>query len=151
MDLRSMDFTNPTIDVREGEEIDARGVDAFLKEKIPGLEGEMRVRQFPTGASNLTYLLVFDNRELVLRRPPHGTKAKSAHDMSREFRVLSGVRKAYPHVPDVLLYTDDESILGSEFYVMERAVGNLVLKDFPPEWGFGPEDCRSSASGSSIA
>jgi aminoglycoside phosphotransferase (APT) family kinase protein len=141
-DFLSKDFTNATIDVREGEEIDTTRVSAFLKESIPGLEGEMTVRQFPAGASNLTYLLTFENRELVLRRPPHGTKAKSAHDMSREYRVLSGVRKAYPHVPEVLLYTDDESIIGSEFYVMERAVGNLVLRDFPPEWGFTAEDCR---------
>ena len=138
----SMDFTNPATSVREGEEIDATRVDAFLKEKIPGLEGEMSVLQFPNGASNLTYLLVFDDRELVLRRPPHGTKAKSAHDMSREYRVLSGLRKDYPHVPEVLFYTDDESILGSEFYIMERVVGNLVLRDFPPEWGFSAEDCR---------
>jgi len=138
----SVDFTNPTIPVREGEGIDASRVEPFLKEKIPGLEGAMSVRQFPAGASNLTYLVVFDNRELVLRRPPHGTKAKSAHDMSREFRVLSGVRKAYPHVPEVLLYTDDESIIGSEFYITERVVGNLILRDFPPEWGFGVEDCR---------
>ena len=138
----SVDFTNPATSVREGEEIDATRVDAFLKEKIPGLEGEMGVLQFPTGASNLTYLLVFDNRELVLRRPPHGTKAKSAHDMSREYRVLSGLKKGYPHVPEVLLYTDDESIIGSEFYITERVVGNLVLRDFPPEWGFSAEDCR---------
>ncbi len=138
----SMDFTNPATSVREGEEIDAARVEPFLKEKIPGLEGEMRVLQFPTGASNLTYLLVFDNRELVLRRPPHGTKAKSAHDMSREYRVLSGLKKGYPHVPEVLLYTDDESIIGSEFYITERVVGNLVLRDFPPEWGFTAEDCR---------
>jgi aminoglycoside phosphotransferase (APT) family kinase protein len=136
-----MDFTNPTIDVREGEELDEARLAAFLKETIRGLEGGMTVRQFPAGASNLTYLLTFENREFVLRRPPHGTKAKSAHDMSREYRVLSGVRKAYPHVPEVLLYTDDKSIVGSEFYVMERAVGNLVLRDFPPEWHFDAEDC----------
>ncbi|MEC9241227.1 MAG: phosphotransferase, partial [Gemmatimonadota bacterium] len=117
-----MDFTNPTITVREGEEIDATRVDAFLRERIPGLEGEMKVLQFPNGASNLTYLLVFGDRELVLRRPPHGTKAKSAHDMSREYRVLSGVKKAYPHVPEVLLYTDDESIIGSEFYITKRVL-----------------------------
>ena len=138
----SVDLTNPATGVREGEEIDASRVDAFLKEKIPGLEGEMRVLQFPNGASNLTYLLAFEGRELVLRRPPHGTKAKSAHDMSREYRVLSGVKKAYPHVPDVLLYTDDESIIGSEFYITARVVGNLVLREFPPEWGFSAEDCR---------
>jgi len=137
-----MDFTNPATSVREGEEIDAERVESFLKEQIPGLEGEMRVLQFPTGASNLTYLLVFENRELVLRRPPHGTKAKSAHDMSREYRVLSGLKQGYPHVPEVLLYTDDESIIGSEFYITERVVGNLVLRDFPPEWGFSAEDCR---------
>ena len=133
---------NPATSVREGEEIDATRVERFLKEKIPGLEGEMRVLQFPTGASNLTYLLAFDNRELVLRRPPHGTKAKSAHDMAREYRVLSGLKRGYPHVPQVLLYTDDERIIGNEFYIMERVVGNLVLRDFPPEWGFSAEDCR---------
>ncbi len=137
-----MDFTNPTITVREGEEIDTTRVDAFLRERIPGLEGEMKVLQFPNGASNLTYLLVFGDRELVLRRPPHGTKAKSAHDMSREYRVLSGVKKAYPHVPEVLLYTDDESIIGSEFYITKRVLGNLVLREFPPEWGFSPDHCR---------
>jgi len=137
-----MDFTNPATSVREGEEIDATRVVAFLKEKIPGLEGGMGVLQFPNGASNLTYLLVFDDRELVLRRPPHGTKAKSAHDMSREYRVLSGLKKGYPHVPEMLLYTDDESIIGSEFYIMERVAGNLVLRDFPSEWGFSAEDCR---------
>jgi len=138
----SVDFTNPATHVREGEEIDAARVATFLKEKLTGLEGEMSVLQFPNGASNLTYLLVFDDRELVLRRPPHGTKAKSAHDMSREYRVQSGLKKGYPHVPDVLLYTDDESIIGSEFYITERVVGNLVLRDFPPEWGFSAEDGR---------
>ena len=137
-----MDFTNPATSVREGEEIDATRVEAFLKEKIPGLEGEMSVLQFRNGASNLTYLLVFDDRELVLRRPPHGTKAKSAHDMSREYRVLSGLKKGYPRVPEMLLYTDDQSIIGSEFYIMERVEGNLVLRDFPPEWGFSAEDGR---------
>lgn len=105
----SMDFTNPTIGVREGEEIDAARVETVLKERIPGLEGEMRVLQFPNGASNLTYLLAFDNRELVLRRPPHGTKAKSAHDMSREYRVQSGLKKGYAHVPEVLLHTGSMS------------------------------------------
>ena len=138
----SMDFTNPAARVREGEEINAASVETFLKEKISGLGGEMNVFQFPNGASNLTYLLVFEGRELVLRRPPHGTKAKSAHDMSREYRVLDGVKKAYPHVPEVLLYTDDESIIGSEFYITERVVGNLVLREFPPEWDFSAEDCR---------
>ena len=141
-DELSMDFTNPTITVREGEEIDATRVDAFLRERSPGLEGEMKVLQFPNGASNLTYLLVFGDRELVLRRPPHGTKAKSAHDMSREYRVLSGVKKAYPHVPEVLLYTDDESIIGSEFYITKRVLGNLVLLVRRPEEFMGNGHCR---------
>ena len=56
--------------------------------------------------------------------------------------MQSGLRQGYPHVPEVLLYTDDESIIGSDFYISERVVGNLVLRDFPPEWGFGAEHGR---------
>jgi aminoglycoside phosphotransferase (APT) family kinase protein len=137
-----MDFTNSTIPVREGEELDAARLAAFLTAEIPELEGKIRIDQFPHGASNLTYRVRFGERELVLRRPPHGTKAKSAHDMSREYRVLRGLRSGYPHVPEVILYSDDESIIGSEFYVMERVVGSVVLRDFPEEWNLTAPDRR---------
>ena len=91
-----MDSSNPTIDVRQGEELDAQQLDNVLKTVVPGLQGEPFIKQFPSGASNLTYLIGYDNRELVLRRPPPGAKAASAHSMIREYRVISALEKAYP-------------------------------------------------------
>ena len=138
-----MDFSNPAIPFRKGEELDIARVDAYLKECLPGLDGTAKILQFPGGKSNLTYLIVFPDRELVLRRPPFGTKAKSAHDMSREYRVLSGLKHGYPHVPKVCLFCDDESVIGSEFYVMERVVGSLIRQDIPAQWNFSRTDTRN--------
>jgi aminoglycoside phosphotransferase (APT) family kinase protein len=69
-------------------------------------------------------LLRAGDRELVLRRPPIGAKIKTAHDMSREYRILSHLHPVYQKVPRPLLFCDDESILGAPFYVMERVTGN---------------------------
>lgn len=78
--------------VREEDAFDVARVDAYLKQHITGLEGAPTLKQFPGGASNLTYLLTYANRELVLRRPPRGAKAKSAHDMLREARVMGALK-----------------------------------------------------------
>lgn len=133
---------NPTIDVREGEELDAAAVDACLKARIPGLEGQPAIRQFPSGASNLTYSISYANRELVLRRPPSGTKPRSGHDMHREFRVMNSLKPAYPAVPGTWFHTDDTSIIGAEFYVMDRVPGVLVKEEIPAAFGFGEEETR---------
>ncbi len=88
--------------VREEDAFDTAAVSAWLATTVDGL-GELReVHQYPGGASNLTYLLRFDDRELILRRPPVGKKAASAHDMKREFRVQQKLRPVYPYVPNVL-------------------------------------------------
>ncbi len=76
--------------IRDGEELDIKTVEAFLKENISGLSGKLDILQFPGGYSNLTYLLSVGERELVLRRPPFGSKVKSAHDMGREYKILKG-------------------------------------------------------------
>lgn len=89
------------------------------------------MQQFPSGHSNLTYSIMLGEREMVLRRPPFGTKVKSAHDMGREFRVLSKLHNAYPLAPRVLLYCDDESLIGAPFYLMERLRGIIVRRDPP--------------------
>ena len=68
--------------IREGEELDKVVLQEYLKAHLPQFQGDLEVRQFPGGASNLTYLLKIGDRELVLRRPPFGPKIKSAHDMS---------------------------------------------------------------------
>ena len=83
-----MDYIDKPKAIRKGEELDLKRVEQFLKDSIPGLTGTLSVQQFPSGFSNLTYLIAVGDTELVLRRPPFGTKAKSAHDMGREYRVL---------------------------------------------------------------
>ena len=86
-----MTLSNPTIDVRSGEELDSQRLDKVLREIIPELQGSPSIQQYASGASNLTYLISYSNRELVLRRPPPGVKAASAHSMIREYRVISAL------------------------------------------------------------
>lgn len=118
--------------VREEDGFDTAAVHAWLRSRVDGLGAEPTVRQFPGGASNLTYLLSYPDRELILRRPPVGRKAASAHDMRREFRVQRGLKPVYPYVPTVLGLCEDHSVLGSDFYVMERVRGTILRSDLPP-------------------
>ena len=135
-----MPLNNPTIDVRKGEELDPQRLDKVLKQIVPGLQGTPVIQQYASGASNLTYLISYPNRELVLRRPPPGVKAASAHSMIREYRVISALGSAYPAVPKAVHYSDDESLLGSEFYLMEKIEGVLVKSSLPSAWNFNDED-----------
>jgi aminoglycoside phosphotransferase (APT) family kinase protein len=117
--------------VRSGEELPAEPLFKYLSAHLPGLTAPLIVEQFPAGFSNLTYLLRSGDRELVLRRPPVGAKIKTAHDMSREYRILSHLYPVYPKVPRPLLFCDDESILGAPFYVMERVTGIILRAQRP--------------------
>ena len=137
-----MNYTDQPTGVRKGEELDKERVAAFLRDAIPGLEGALSIRQFPGGYSNLTYMLTMGDRELVLRRPPFGTKAKSAHDMSREYRILRALRPVFPYCPEPLAFTDDPSIMGCSFYVMERLQGIILRRDLPPGMTLAPEQMR---------
>ncbi|TWE07072.1 aminoglycoside phosphotransferase (APT) family kinase protein [Pseudomonas sp. AG1028] len=119
--------------IRQGEELDARAIDAYLKAHLSDLQGEPQISQFPGGASNLTYLLRYADRELVLRRPPFGRKAKSAHDMGREFRILNQLRDAFPYCPQAFVHCTAESVIGAEFYVMQRLDGIILRADLPAE------------------
>lgn len=118
--------------VRAGEELELSKLEPFLRSHFPTEREGITLRQFPSGHSNLTYSLLLGDREMVLRRPPFGTKVKSAHDMSREFRVLSRLHAAYPLAPKVLLYCDDETVVGAPFYLMERRSGIIMRRDPPP-------------------
>lgn len=124
--------------IRQGEELDARAIDTYLKAHISDLRGEPQISQFPGGASNLTYLLRYADRELVLRRPPFGSKAKSAHDMGREFRILNQLRNAFPYCPQAFVHCTDESVIGAEFYVMQRLDGIILRADLPTELQLTP-------------
>lgn len=111
--------------VRPGEELDAAAVDAWLRERLPGLVGAPVVTQYSGGASNWTYRLRYESHDLVLRRPPAGTKARSAHDMGREHRIQAALRPVFPRVPAMVALCEDEAVLGAPFYVMERLDGHI--------------------------
>src|SRR3989475_12734167 len=136
------DFRDRTAAVRPGEELDLAKLEPFLRGHFPGSTGPLAVEQFPSGHSNLTYLVRLGDREMVLRRPPFGSKVKTAHDMGREYRVLSKLHSAYPAAPQVLLYCDDESILGSPFYVMEPIRGVIIRREPPPALSIMAETAR---------
>ena len=138
-----MSFIDPTEPPRGGEELDLKVVETYLKDNIPGLEGDLTVEQFPSGHSNLTYMVKVGDRELVLRRPPFGHKGiKSGHDMSREYKVLSKLHGHYAQAPEVLAFCDDESVMGADFYVMERIKGVILRKELPENIDFPPETSR---------
>ena len=101
--------------VRTEDAFDISAVDAWLRGHVALPPGQPMVEQFRSGASNLTYLLRYSDRDLVLRRPPHGTKAASAHDMQREVRIQQALKPFYPQVPTVVASCTDASVIGSDF------------------------------------
>lgn len=119
--------------IRKGEDLDASALLPYLRKHIDGIGDELDIKQFPGGASNLTYLLVSGDLQMVLRRPPFGAKIKSAHDMGREHKVLDALSKGYKKAPRPLVYCEDESIIGAPFYVMERVQGVILRHDMGEE------------------
>jgi aminoglycoside phosphotransferase (APT) family kinase protein len=118
--------------VREGEALDLAALERYLREHLPGAAGPLLVEQFPGGFSNLTYLIRQGEREMVLRRPPFGANIATAHDMNREYTVLSHLEKSFGKVPRPLLYCEDAAVIGAPFYLMERVKG-VILRALPPK------------------
>jgi aminoglycoside phosphotransferase (APT) family kinase protein len=126
-------------DVREEERIDPEKLRPFLEQAFSHRGDPVSVLQFRKGHSNLTYLLRYGDDEAVLRRAPFGVKVKTAHDMRREFTILSALQGAYDKAPRPIAFCDDESVIGARFYLMERRRGVVLrgeggdAKQFPPE------------------
>ena len=132
-----------TIEVREDEDFDRAAAERYMRENIENLpEGELEVRQFPSGASNLTYLVKIGDWQGVLRRPPLGPVPPKAHDMERESKLLMKLHEAFPLAPRPYFFTDDDSIIGAQFYVMEQREGEIVDDEFPEHVEPTPELCR---------
>jgi aminoglycoside phosphotransferase (APT) family kinase protein len=127
------------IPVRDEEDFDRTRLAEYLRGRLEGSDTTLDVLQFGGGHANLTYLLRFGPREYVLRRPPLGPVAPTSHDMSREYRVLSVLYRAYPPAPRAFLYCDDPGIIGAPFFVMERRSGIVVRWAIPPEFGGGED------------
>jgi len=128
--------------MRAGEVLDVAKVEAWLKGRVPGLAGVPVVTQYSGGASNWTYRLRYESHDLVLRRPPEGTKAKSAHDMGREYRIQSALRPVFPFVPEMIAFCDDPSVIGCEFYVMRRLDGTILRRNPPRDLTLTPDQTR---------
>lgn len=121
-----------TIPVRDGEELDKEKLMKFIRENIEEApNGALEIEQFGAGHSNLTYLLKIANWEAVLRRPPYGPVAPKAHDVEREYKFLSIIHPHFPVAPKPYVYSADKSIVGSEFFMMERRKGILLDTEFP--------------------
>src|SRR5215218_9691098 len=132
-----------TIDVREGEDFNLTAVEHHLRAHIEDVpEGELEVSQFPSGASNLTYLLKVGDWKAVLRRPPLGPVPPKAHDMGRESGILARLNAVYPLAPKPYFFCEDESVIGAPFYVMERRAGVVLDDSFPHGAEPDEELCR---------
>jgi aminoglycoside phosphotransferase (APT) family kinase protein len=144
-----MTVEDPTVEVRAEDAFDVPAVAAWLRANAdPGvvevteLDGVPEVRQFPGGASNLTYLLRYPSRDLILRRPPQGAKARSAHDMRREFTIQSQLGRAFRYVADMVAFCDDQAVIGSDFYVMVRIDGTILRQELPEDLTLSPDQAR---------
>lgn len=134
--------------VRNEDAFDVAAVDSWLRKHasaaagISSLSGPPLCKQFRGGASNLTFLLSWPERELILRRPPVGTKAASAHDMAREYRIQSALAPVYQYVPKMVALCEDEAVIGSDFYVMERVKGTILRSRIPPKLELDEESTK---------
>lgn len=132
-----------TIDVRADEQLDWNRVEHYLRTQLPEIgEGNIQVRQFPSGASNLTYSLQIGSWEGVLRRPPLGPIAPRAHDMRRESGLLTHIHPVFQLAPRPYVFCEDPQVMDAPFYVMERRHGRVLNESFPPDVTPTPELCR---------
>jgi aminoglycoside phosphotransferase (APT) family kinase protein len=133
-------MTDKPSGIRKGEELNLENLGNYLQEHFPCTSAELSVEQFPGGFSNLTYLVKWGGNEYVLRRPPVGSKVKTAHDMGREFAILSKLSTVWHKAPKVFSHCADEQVLGAPFYLMERVRG-VILRGNPPP-GMRPDAAR---------
>lgn len=131
--------------VRAGEELDLAALHRYLSEHLSPSAGETEIdlEQFPGGHSNLTYLVRYGGQQFVLRRPPVGPVAPTAHDMPREYRLLTAIHPHFPLAPRPILLCQDTSVIGVPFYLMERRSGFILRDRIPTTIGEDQEIRRS--------
>lgn len=123
-----IDIPQPT---RDEDRLDEKKISSFIKEHCADAKGTLQIQQFRGGASNLTYQLDFENISLILRTSPKGTKAKGAHNMNREFNIMKMLKPVYPYVPAMIAFCNDETVIGRDFYIMEKLTGIIPRANLP--------------------
>jgi aminoglycoside phosphotransferase (APT) family kinase protein len=124
-------YIDKPIEAREGEKPEPEKLAAFLFAHIPGFNGPLEIMQFPGGYSNLTFQLSWNGGTCILRKPPIGANIKSAHDMGREYKVLSALKPVFRTIPAPLIYSDDLTVMGTPFYLMEKVSGIILRNKVP--------------------
>ncbi len=132
------EFIDQPTSIRSGEELALSKLENYLANNLSDFGEISTILQFPGGYSNLTYLITSGDNEYVLRKPPLGANIKSAHDMEREFRVLTGLLPHYGKIPSPVLLCDSEEVIGSKFYVMKRVKGVILREEIPPGIDLSP-------------
>ncbi|PIC78036.1 phosphotransferase family protein [Sporosarcina sp. P19] len=123
-----------TIEVRSGEEVNLDVLHTFIDDHLTNIpKGELVIRQFGAGHSNLTYLLQMNDWEGVLRRPPMGPVAPKAHDMKREYTILKSLNQVFQAAPKPYFFSEDTGIVGAPFFIMERRKGIVLDSEFPSD------------------
>ena len=129
--------------IRDGEELDLEALQQHLEPILGASAAELQIKQFPGGFSNLTYLLSSGVEKWVLRRPPFGSKVKSAHDMSREFKILSAIQEVFPYGPKPIHFCENSDVLGCDFYLMTYIEGLVIRRDYPSNFDLSPDQVRA--------
>ena len=140
--MSSVDLIDRAGDIRAGEELDTDRLRDYLEPILGPVAKTLEVTQFPGGHSNLTYLLSAGSQRWVLRRPPFGSKVKSAHDMSREYRILSALKDVFAFGPVPEHFCDDHEIIGCDFYLMNCIEGLVIRREYPAGLQLSPTQIR---------
>ena len=136
------DLVDRAGEIREGEELDLKRLQAYLRPILGSAVDSLEIRQFPGGFSNLTYLLSSGDEKWVLRRPPFGSKVKSAHDMSREYRILTALKDVFPYGPVPVHFCEDQDVIGCDFYLMNYIQGLVIRREYPEALQLTPDEIR---------
>ncbi len=136
-------MSKDTIPVRKGEELNLAFLEQFLRKHIENLPNSpLELLQFSAGHSNLTYQIKVGEWQAVLRRPPLGPVAPKAHDMEREFKIISELHPVFSATPKPILFSNQQDIVGSPFFIMERKNGVVIDTSFPDEITVTKELCQ---------
>src|SRR5712692_3762689 len=122
--------------------IDLPTLEGFLRAHLPRQEGELVVEKHEAGFSNETFYVSWGPKRWVMRRPPRGDILPTAHDVLREYRVLSALAPTGVRVPRPAVACEDRSVIGAPFYLMERVDGVVIRDDLPPEFDAVPDRRR---------
>src|SRR5215467_8770939 len=117
----------------QAAQIDSVALARYLTAALPGFRGPVATEKTPTGQSNPTFLLSSPSGRYVLRKKPPGQLLKSAHAVEREYRVMKALEHSDVPVPRMLLLCEDESVLGTAFFIMQFVDGTIFWDPTLPE------------------